>query len=201
MKTIFIIAATALTFAPCLAHAGSDQTANGAIGADGAVIGPVGDLQQTDRTVAGAIGSDGTVVGPIGGLQATDRSAGGAIGDAGSVLGPLGRISNRAARGGLGTNGAVIAPVGGRLDGNSLGGAVGANGAVSGPVGGFVGATGQDQRQPVLSIGGGQVVPGLTVPQGQNSFAPAGGGMTRANVNGHDVLILPGTGRIFQVLN
>lgn len=200
MKPSFLVALTALTFAPCLAHAGSDQTANGAIGADGAVIGPIGGVQQLDRSVAGAIGSDGAVIGPIGGVQANDRSAGGAIGVGGSVLGPLGQPSNRALSGGLGTNGAVIAPTGGRLEGNSLGGAIGANGAIAGPVGGFVGANGQDQRRPVLSIGG-PVVPGQYVPQSQGPLGAGSGGLSRAIVNGHDVLIFPGTGQIFQVLN
>jgi len=199
MRTILTIAAAAMSLAPIFAHAGDDQTPNGAIGADGAVTGPIGDVNQIDRSVAGAIGADGAVVGPIGGGQINNRAVGASIGDSGAVLGPVGRNPKRAARGGLGTNGAVIGPVGGRVQENSLGGALDTSGAVTGPVGGYVGANGQDQRRPVLSIGG-PVVPGRTVPQSPNTISP-GGGMIRAIVNGHDVLMLPGSNQIFQVLN
>jgi len=192
---------TAVILAPCLAHAGSDQTVGGAIGGDGAVTGPVGDLQQVDRTVSGAIGGDGGVVGPVGGLQVNDRSAAGAIGGNGAVLGPVGGPENatRALSGPIGSNGAVIGPVGGRsqLD-QSVRGAIGASGAVTEPVGGYVGPNASQLSPPVFSISG-PVVPGQRLPENWNSLYPGAGGA--AIINGHRVLLVPGTNQIMQVLN
>ena len=200
-KTLAIIL-TAIFFAPCVAHAGSDQTVNGDIGADGAVTGPVGDLEQVDRSVSGAIGSDGAVVGPVGGLQVNDRSGAGAIGESGAVLGPVGGPAsrNRALSGPIGSNGAVIGPVGGRsqLD-RPLGGAIGENGAVTGPVGGFAGPNASQQGGPAFSISG-PVVPGQRLPESSNSLFP-GGGVGAVIVNGHRVLLVPGSNQIMQVLD
>ena len=199
MKRSLSLLLAATIFAPCLAHAGGDPSFNGGIAADGAVTGPVGDLDQPDRSVSGAIGSDGAVVGPVGGLQVNDRSASGAIGASGAVLGPIGGVynANRAA-GGIGANGAVIGPVGGRsqLD-QPLGGAIGANGAVTGPIGGYGGLS--QQSQPAFSVSG-PVVPGQRLPESLYPLNP-GGELGPVIVNGHRVLLVPGSNQIMQVLD